>query len=195
MKHSRQIGISLLEILVTISILSILSALAAPNVQSLIENNRIRALNDEFVSSLYQARSESVKRGNPVTVCASNTAQTNCDNSAADYSGGWILFVDYDNDQRLDPVGTLFDTTGDGVNDSPEQILFVSGVPTGNIDIVASVSTYSNAVTYYSNGLLRGRNGFSFLLQDSSTSAQLAKITVSITGRLRQCIGDASRCP
>ena len=135
MKYSRQSGISLLEILVTITIFSILSAVAAPSVQELIQKNRARAIVDEFTSSLYQARSEAVKRGNRVALCASDAAQSNCDGSVDSFSGGWIVFTDYNNNQVLDPVGTLFDTTGDGVNDSPEEILFVSGVPSGSIEI------------------------------------------------------------
>ena len=103
MKRSGQSGISLVEILVTLAVLSILSAMAAPGVQALIQNNRVRAVTDEFTTSLYQTRSEAVKRGNRVTMCASNAAQTNCDASVDHFSGGWIIFTDYNSDQVLDP--------------------------------------------------------------------------------------------
>lgn len=195
MKRSRQLGISLVEIMVTLAIFSILSAMAAPSVQELIKSNRIRSITDEFTASLYQARSEAVKRNNRMTMCASNVTQDNCDANAVDFSGGWIVFTDYDNDQTVDPVSTLFDTTGDGANDSPEEIVFVSGVPAGNITITANVNAYKSVVTYRSNGLVQGSSRFSYLLQDSSTNEQLSKLTIGMTGRLRQCIGDTTKCP
>ncbi len=195
MKRSSQFGISLVEIMVTIAVVSILAAVAAPNVQTLIKNNRVRSVTDEFTSSMYQARSEAVKRNNLVTMCASNATQDNCDGGVDDFSGGWIVFTDYDNDQTVDPIGTLFDTTGDGAGDTPEQILFVSGTPAANIEIDANVNAYKRVLTYRSNGLLVGGSRFSYLLQDLDTGEQLSKITINMTGRVRQCIGDATKCP
>ena len=195
MKRSGQHGLSLVEILITIAVLSILSAMAAPAVQTLIQNNHVRTITDEFSSSLYQARSEAVKRNNRVTMCASNAAQTNCDSSARDFSGGWIIFTDYDRDQQVDPIGTLFDTTGDGVKNMPEQVLHVSGIPSGNVEIVANVNSRKRVLTYRSNGLLDGNSLFSYLIRDTGTSKQLSRIYISLTGRIRQCIGDSAKCP
>lgn len=195
MKRSRQYGISLIEIMVTIAVVSILAVVAVPGVQALIENNRVRSIVDEFASSLYRARSEAVIRNNRVTMCASNPEQTNCDISVDDFSGGWIVFTDYDGDMMVDPVSTLFDTTGDGTNDTPEEILFVSGIPTGNIEIDANVNARKRVLTYRSNGLLAGSSSFfSFLIRDMDTAEQLAKLYFSRTGRIRQCIGDEAKC-
>lgn len=197
MKYSRQSGISLLEILVTITIFSILSAIAAPNVQALIQKNRARAITDEFTSSLYQARSEAVKRGNRVTMCASDALQENCDAGVDHFSGGWIVFTDYNDNQVLDPPSTLADTTGDGVDDSPETLLFVSGIPTGNIEIKTN-GTPRRFFTYRPNGLLENRGflrNFSVFIRDTDSAEQLAKLTMGMTGRVRQCIGNTAKCP
>lgn len=197
MKYSRQSGISLLEILVTIAILSILSVMAAPSVQELIQNNRARSITDEFASSLYQARSEAVKRGNRITLCASDPTQMNCDVDVDNFSGGWIVFTDYNGNQVLDPVGTLFDTTGDGVDDSPEEILFVSGIPAGNVEIITNnVPVPRNAFTYRSNGLIQGVPlGISIFVRDTDSTEQLSRMRINMTGRVQQCIGSAVKCP
>lgn len=195
MKYSSQSGLSLLEILVTITILSILSSLAAPSVSALIQSNRARSVSDEFTSSLYQARSESVKRGHRITLCASDALQQNCAANVDNFSGGWIIFTDYNDNQILDPVSTLFDTSGDGVDDSPEELLFVSEKPAENIEIKTN-GTPRRSFTYRSNGLVDNVGiGFSVFIRDAESAAQLSRLTINMTGRVKQCIGDAVKCP
>lgn len=202
MKYSRQSGISLLEILVTITIASILTAVAAPGVKELFQKNRARSLTNEFTSSLYQTRSEAVKRGHTVTLCATNTDQTECDNGARDFSNGWMVFTDYNSNGRFNP-NRRFDTTGDGVRDTREEILHVSGVPAGGYKIQTTVNNnvLRRRLTYRPNGLpdMRGRLGMGYQLLDSSSGSanetQLARIAVGITGRLRSCIGGLDKCP
>ena len=196
MKIAHQSGISLIEILVTLTIVSILGALAAPNIQAFLQNSQIRSVTDEFVSSLYRTRSEAVKRGNRVTICASNAAQTDCDPAANSFSDGWIVFTDYDDSGTLTANTTLFDTTGDGVNDTAEEILHVSGAPSGNFEIVTNSPSPANnrRLTYRSNGLVSGSAMFSYLITDTATSDQHARIYLNTTGRIRQCIGGTTKC-
>jgi type IV fimbrial biogenesis protein FimT len=64
-----------------------------------VQNNRLISQKNEFISTLNLARSEALKRGTRVTVCAS-TDQTTCDTN--DWAQGWIVFSDRDADQVLD---------------------------------------------------------------------------------------------
>lgn len=65
-------GFTLIELMVTISILAILSTIAVPGFQALIQNSRATTLANELVSTFNYARSEAVRRGATVSVCSDN---------------------------------------------------------------------------------------------------------------------------
>jgi type IV fimbrial biogenesis protein FimT len=68
-------GFTLIEILVSISILAILTAIAVPQFNNLTKRYRIQAIRDELIASLQWARSEAIRRGTDV-ILVRNTA--NC---------------------------------------------------------------------------------------------------------------------
>ena len=61
-------GFSAIELMVVVSIISILAALAAPSFTPLIENWRVREASEQLQSTLYYARSEAIKRGGQVVI-------------------------------------------------------------------------------------------------------------------------------
>lgn len=88
----RQRGFTLIELMVTLAVLAIVFAIAAPSFTTMINNNRSAALGEELVTALNYARSEAVKRGSRVSVCASSDGAT-C-SGAATWIQGWIVFTD-----------------------------------------------------------------------------------------------------
>ena len=71
---AHQSGFTAIELMVVVSIVAILAALAAPSFTPLIERWRVRQAAENLTSSLYFARSEAIKRGGGV---------------ALDATGGW----------------------------------------------------------------------------------------------------------
>ena len=73
-KHSTN-GFTLIELMVTISIMVILVTMAVPSLQALIERNAVAGQVDSLVSSLITARSEAIKRNTIVVMCRSNNPE------------------------------------------------------------------------------------------------------------------------
>lgn len=88
-------GYSLIELLISLTILSVLLAVSLPNFQDTIESNVTNSQAKLFMTTLNLARSEAIKRGTNVGICPSNDGQ-DCD--AASWSTGWIVFVDVNGD-------------------------------------------------------------------------------------------------
>ena len=96
--RARSPGFSLLELTVTISVVAILTGLAAPAVSGMwLDAQRVTAVNS-FIHSVFLARSTATQRGHEVSICRSTDGQT-CSNGLADWQVGWIVFVNNDRDQ------------------------------------------------------------------------------------------------
>jgi len=76
----------------TLVIASIVLTLAVPSMRDLIQNNRITGQVNEMVTAFNLARMEAIRRGSPVSVCAS-TDQASC-SGANNWATGWIVFTD-----------------------------------------------------------------------------------------------------
>lgn len=73
--HTRKsAGFTLIELIVTMTILVIVLTIAAPSFRSLILSQRIKTTSYELFSALNYARSEAVKRNDNVTVRAGATS-------------------------------------------------------------------------------------------------------------------------
>lgn len=83
---NKQSGFTLIELMVTLSILAILLGIGVPSFRSMIEGNRITTVANDLVGALQFSRSEAVKRGTAITLCASND-QSTCSGT---WVNGWV---------------------------------------------------------------------------------------------------------
>ena len=97
-------GFTLVELLITIVVLTILLATGIPSMMDFVKNNRLTAQANDLIIAVQLARSEGLKRGSGTTLCAS-TNQTSCNVTNKDWKSGWIVFSDLDQDGTPD-VGT-----------------------------------------------------------------------------------------
>jgi type IV fimbrial biogenesis protein FimT len=88
---SRQSGFTLIELMVSLLVLSILFAAAVPSFREFTRNNRIVATQNDFVTAMSLARSEAIKQSRNVTLCSSADGQS-CSGST-DWASGWIVTV------------------------------------------------------------------------------------------------------
>jgi type IV fimbrial biogenesis protein FimT len=88
-------GFSLLELMVTVAVMSILLTIAVPSFSNVMRSNSVAGQTNALVTALNTARSEASKRGIPVTVCAANATFSACTLDAADWKkNGWMVFTD-----------------------------------------------------------------------------------------------------
>ena len=141
--HSQtEAGFTAIELLVTVSVVAILAALAAPSFKPLIDRWRVRDALESMQSTLYLARSEAIKRGGGIAIDAtggwdqgwkvthtSNAITTDLKVStappriAATHSNGKLILY-------VDRWGMLSETSGGAP--SPGMNLLLK--PTGKLD-------------------------------------------------------------
>ncbi|MFP4393018.1 MAG: GspH/FimT family pseudopilin [Desulfohalobiaceae bacterium] len=90
-------GLTLLEMVMVMAILSIIVAIGVPSLSGLTKNSRLTSQANEFIATLHLARSEALKRGEQVVVCRSADLESCASNG--DWDQGWIVFVDFDEDK------------------------------------------------------------------------------------------------
>lgn len=90
-------GFTLVELLVTLLIVAILFGLAVPAFVNLLERNRLETTASRFLNTLMTARSEALKRNQPVVICKSVNG-SRCVNTGG-WERGWMIYADQNADQ------------------------------------------------------------------------------------------------
>ena len=103
MSRRQVTGFTLLELMVTISIMAILLAIALPSFQGSLRSNRVATTSNELLASLSLARSEGIKSTRGGGVCASANG-TSC---GADWNQGWMVWTEKDGDGVFDNGETV----------------------------------------------------------------------------------------
>jgi type IV fimbrial biogenesis protein FimT len=93
-------GFSLIELMVVITLIGIVTMLAAPSFNAAFLSNKLAAYSNSFVASAQLARSEAIKRNRAVHVCSSADGAT-CATSGS-WQQGWIVWSDDNANGSLD---------------------------------------------------------------------------------------------
>ena len=152
-----QRGFTVVEMLVTVAIIGILAALAAPAMRNLVTNQQIRSGSFELYSTLVFARSEAMKRSRRVSIIR----------QGSNWEGGWDVCVDND---------------FDGACDAGPAVLRAQGVLPG----VAITGPAGGFLTYSWDGRLRtGSVAAAFTVRPSPTNPKvnIRCINVDVGGR------------
>jgi prepilin-type N-terminal cleavage/methylation domain-containing protein len=90
-------GFTLIELMVTVVVVAVMAALAAPSMVQFIYSARLSSAANQFQADLQIARREAIKRNAHVLMCPGTTAGA-C-GTGSDWSSGWL--VCYDNSAPL----------------------------------------------------------------------------------------------
>jgi type IV fimbrial biogenesis protein FimT len=140
----KEAGLTLVELLVTISVLGVLLGIGIPAFGGLAQDNRLSTATNRLVGALHLTRSEAVRRNARVTICSSADGAY-CATEGG-WEQGWIVFVDTGaTGQRGtdDPLLAVGDPSPDGI------------VITGNAPVQRYVSYVGLGSTRHANGSLQ----------------------------------------
>lgn len=157
MTLSRSSGFTLIELMVTVAIVSILLIVAVPSFQTVMNSNRLTTAANEFVGSFQAARAEAIRYNRRVVICLStnpNAATPTCAAADATNATGWIVFMDANTN------GTYSATDCDAVNTSICDRLLRAAAPAAGVRILGSSNLAGKVrIDFRSDGLARRSTG------------------------------------
>ena len=166
-------GVTLVELMAALAVLAIVSTLAVPGLAHLYRSaSRVAAVND-FMHSVFLARSRAIMTGGVVSICRSVDGKL-CANQRSQWEDGWIVFQNLDHDL---PV----------TRDPGEPVIERHGPWNGG-----RITT--NRVAYSFRPMAQGDvNGTLVFCDPRESDDEARAIIISHTGRPRVSKRDASR--
>ncbi|MCP5146239.1 MAG: GspH/FimT family pseudopilin [Gammaproteobacteria bacterium] len=104
-----QRGFTILELMLTLAIAAVVLAIGAPGLRTFIQNTRTATEMNDLITAINIARSEAAARSMSVSVVPL---------SANDWSDGWQVITDRDEDGVIDAVDVVVDVFGNGMTRS-----------------------------------------------------------------------------
>lgn len=164
-------GFTLIELVLTLAVVSIVLLTGIPSLNKMTESNRFVTQINSISGSLALARSEAIKSGTTVTICASSNG-TSC--NVTTWHSGWIVFTDVDKDTVVDA----------GV----DNLIQIQGALNGGGTLTLTLNGNAGVFQFLADGSSRGGKMGTFTLcpANGSTSEKEAKakaVNINLIGR------------
>jgi type IV fimbrial biogenesis protein FimT len=185
LKPAGQRGFNLIETVVTVSVLGLLVATAAPSMTDWIRSTRVRTLAEATQNGLQRARTEALKRNQVVTfwlVSPNNTASPDNGCALASDSAAWVVSLD-------SPAGAC--AADPSVSTAPRIVeIWGPGEAGSNIVVagLASDGTAATSVSFNGYGRRVGTGALANIdVSTADTTSRKLRIQISTTGGVRMC--------
>ena len=153
--------------MIAVLLMGILVSMTA-QMGSLLESARLGFYSQRLYASAKLTRSEAIKRGERVSICRSVTG-TDCDVSDTNWSTGWIVFVNPNDNDTVD--------TG-------EEVIRVFNA----MDTLRITWSAGNRLTFIPRGSPVTNGNFT-LCTDGFTATPLRTVTITPAGQIRKASG------
>lgn len=159
-------GLTALDLVVTLAIISILIAAAVPALRQLFMQQRMKAAVAALHSGLVLARNSAIHRNGYIVLCPSNQEDSGCADDV-EWQGGWIVFADLD---------------GDRERSGEQEPLLRRGDAFPQMSILSSA--YRTRLRFYPNGSAPGSNA-RLTFCDARGPETARQLVLSASGRVR----------
>lgn len=167
--NRKEQGVTLIELLVTLVVLSILLTIAVPGFQNFTRNSRLTSVANEMASALNLARSEAIRRGKTVTLCKSNANASSPSCDGTNWTDGWLVFVG---------------TSGAGDTDSANHIK-VGQINAADVQISTGGSGFDSGVSFSANGASNASDIFTISITcNGDNQNKKREVDIGNTGRV-----------
>lgn len=168
-------GFSLVELMTVMAVALVILLIGVPSYQSFITANNVTSEINSLTSDLQYARSEAVKQGQAVQICAANTSGNGpyaCSNSTT-WTNGWIICL--------------------AANCANANLLRVQKPMTSGDTLISASATALSAITfnYFGFSNLKG----SVTVSPRGGTGSLKTLCISSLGNLQKVTGDDTQCP
>lgn len=163
-------GLALVELMIVLAIVAVLAALAAPDLRDMIRRYRLDAAVTDLFGAIDLTRSQAIARGSRVQLVP-------LDASGANWSSGWVVFVDADGDRRPGPAEEVISSHGP----LPEGIVISFNFTSNKLPYYIAYNGAGRSCSYSSS--MAARWGTLSLHQDG----QIRRIRINMLGRARIC--------
>lgn len=145
-------GFTLIDILIAFSLILLVFSYGVPGVSTFIKNSRVTTLTNRLATDINYARNEAVDRDAKVIICRSddaNTTSPTCGGSANNWTTGWLIFVDRNDNTSFDgssdillratrsAIGTISVKSNDAAN---AKLIYDAG---GTIDTSGNTAAFA----------------------------------------------------
>lgn len=177
----RVVGITIIELVVSLAVVSILVTTGVPAFSNLIQSNRISESAFNALGTINMARAEAVKRRTRVVLCRSANpaaATPACGGAANTWTSGWLVFASGDTNNTYEAA--------------TDTLLGTGIVHSSNVTVIAN-STSNNNLEYNSDGTTNESGGTArFAICDKRGGAHGRQVNVPPHGRPKFIKGDST---
>ncbi len=166
-KNNKIQGFTLLELMITVAIAAILTAIGIPSFTGLIRDSRMTTSTNDFLTALNYARSEAATRNEDVIVQSKSGINL-------DWKDGWDVYIDANTNNIVDP-GELLKTH--------------DALPAG---YTLTSNNFNTQVEYDPSGMITTNFNASFFLCLNSDASTARAVIVNRLGRAR--VDTAAAC-
>ena len=175
MKKNQQLGFTLIELMVTVSIAAVLMMMAIPSLGTYGRNAELTSVTNTLVASINTARGEALKRGLSAMLVPIN--------NGSDWTTGWVVFVDTDSSRNYDVAKDTLVFT------QPATESYIAISATGTAGAASQIVFDSSG---YPKSAAGASGNFTFVVQrnDGSAATDFSEkryIFIARTGRTRVC--------
>jgi len=171
---SRCAGVTALDLLITLTIVTLLLSAGVPAFRSYGQNQRLTAAVSSLQSDLQFARGEAIRLATHTLACPGSPLEGCL--TARDWNRGWIVFADLNGDREW----------------QAGESLLKSGAPLAQLAVTSPASR--SRLRFFPNGTAPGSNT-SITFCDARGTAYARQIRVSNSGRIRRVEAGAGADP